>query len=53
MVDGSAFMSSMPRFGLNTPVWNGPRGTNFLDSGCPYYDTYETLDGKYMAMYKA
>ena len=53
MVDGSAYMATMPRFNLNTPAWNGPRGTNFLDSGCPYYDTYETLDGKYMAVYRA
>ncbi len=51
MVDGGAYMASMPRFNLNTPAGNGPRGTNFLDGGCPYYDTYETLDGKYMAVY--
>ena len=24
----------------------GERGTNLLDSGAPFYDTYETQDGK-------
>jgi len=26
------------------------RGDNMLDGGAPYYDTYETKDGKYMAV---
>ncbi|KAK3639171.1 hypothetical protein LTR56_008762 [Elasticomyces elasticus] len=50
MVDGSAFMASMPRFAAKTPTWGAPRGTNMLDGGSPYYDTYETKDGKYMAV---
>ncbi|KAK3707771.1 hypothetical protein LTR37_011948 [Vermiconidia calcicola] len=50
MVDGSAFMATMPRLATKYPVWSGPRGTNQLDGGCPYYDTYETKDGKYMAV---
>jgi alpha-methylacyl-CoA racemase len=50
MVDGSAHLASMPRFGTKNPVWSGPRGTNMLDGGCPYYDTYETKDGKYFAL---
>jgi len=25
------------------------RGTNLLDSGCPFYDVYECTDGKYIA----
>lgn len=50
MVDGSAHLASMPRFARNGPMWNGPRGTNVLDGGCPYYDTYETSDGQYMAV---
>ena len=31
-------------------VWPGPRGTNLLDGGAPFYDTYETADGKYVAV---
>jgi alpha-methylacyl-CoA racemase len=50
MVDGSAVLATMPRMGQKLPIWNGPRGTNTLDGGCPYYDTYETMDGKYMAV---
>ena len=50
MVDGSAALVTMPRMGLNNPVWNGPRGTNLLDGGAPFYDTYETSDGGYMAV---
>ena len=50
MVDGSAYLATMPRLGLKLPVWSDPRGTNVLDGGNPYYDTYETKDGKYMAV---
>ncbi len=50
MVDGSAFMATMPRLATKFPVWGGERGTNQLDGGCPYYDTYETKDGGFMAV---
>ncbi|RFU35258.1 hypothetical protein B7463_g1056, partial [Scytalidium lignicola] len=50
MVDGSAYLATLPRLLLKTPSWSQPRGENLLDGGCPYYDTYETKDGKYMAV---
>lgn len=50
MVDGAGYMASMPRFGTKTPMWDGKRGENVLDGGCPYYDTYETGDGGWMAV---
>lgn len=50
MVDGSGYLASFPRFALKTPMGNQPRGQNMLDSGCPFYDTYETRDGGYMAV---
>jgi len=50
MVDGSAYLATFPRLLLNTPMWNKPRGENVLDGGCPWYDTYETKDGKFMAV---
>lgn len=50
MVDGSSYLMTFPRLAYQTPAWNHPRGENLLDSGCPYYDTYETKDGKYMAI---
>ncbi|KAG5924102.1 hypothetical protein E4U42_004742 [Claviceps africana] len=27
-----------------------PRGANLLDGGCPFYDTYETRDGRFLAV---
>ncbi|KAM5374742.1 hypothetical protein ACJZ2D_006386 [Fusarium nematophilum] len=50
MVDGSAFIATSPRLNLKTPLWANPRGMNLLDGGCPYYATYETSDGSYMAV---
>lgn len=31
-------------------MWEAPRGQNMLDAGAPFYDTYETADGEYMAV---
>jgi alpha-methylacyl-CoA racemase len=50
MVDGSNILATMPRLGLKTEVWSAERGTNMLDGGAPFYGTYETRDGKYMAV---
>lgn len=50
MVDGSSYLTTFPRLLLGTPMWDQPRGENVLDSGCPWYDTYRTKDGKYMAV---
>jgi alpha-methylacyl-CoA racemase len=50
MVDGSAVLATMPRLGLKTEVWKRERGTNMLDGGAPFYDTYETRDARYMAV---
>jgi len=52
MVDGSAHISAWPRllYNAGVPLWNRPRGTNMLDGGSPFYDTYETKDGKFMAV---
>lgn len=50
MVDGSAVLATMPRLGLKNDVWKRERGTNMLDGGAPFYDTYETSDGKFMAV---
>jgi alpha-methylacyl-CoA racemase len=50
MVDGSAYLATFPRMLMKTPMWDRPRGENQLDGGCPFYDTYETRDGKFMAV---
>ncbi|TVY23999.1 Isopenicillin N epimerase component [Lachnellula hyalina] len=50
MVDGSSYLVTFPRMLMVTPTWNRPRGENLLDGGSPFYDAYETKDGKYMAV---
>ncbi|KAK1760506.1 CoA-transferase family III domain-containing protein [Echria macrotheca] len=50
MVDGVSYLATFPRFALKTPVGAAPRGENLLDGGCPYYDSYVTADGGYMAV---
>jgi len=50
MVDGAALLTTSLH-GLNASgVWGAPRGENLLDGGAPFYDTYETADGKYVAV---
>ncbi|RJL34680.1 CaiB/BaiF CoA transferase family protein [Bailinhaonella thermotolerans] len=49
MVDGAAVLFSMFFSGAIGGGW-GPRGTNLLDTGSPVYDTYETADGRYVAV---
>jgi alpha-methylacyl-CoA racemase len=31
-------------------LWDGPRGTNLLDTGAPFYDSYRCADGGYLAV---
>lgn len=50
MVDGASYLTTFPRMGLKTPMGDKPRGENSLDGGCPWYDTYETKDGKYISV---
>jgi alpha-methylacyl-CoA racemase len=50
MVDGTLALSHMIWSFRGQGVWSDERGVNMLDTGAPYYDTYETADGKYMAV---
>ena len=50
MVDGSSVLMQMMWGFRATGMWSDVRGTNMLDTGAPYYDTYETADGKYVAV---
>ena len=50
MVDGSAILMSM-MWGLKKiGAWNEALGVNFLDTGAPFYDTYETADSKFISL---
>lgn len=50
MVDGSALLTAGLHGLRNIGVWNKGRGENMLDGGAPFYDTYETADGRYVAV---
>jgi alpha-methylacyl-CoA racemase len=50
MVDGSATLMTM-MWGLRSiGFWEDALGTNVLDTGAPFYDTYETADGKFVSV---
>jgi alpha-methylacyl-CoA racemase len=50
MVDGSALLSSF-LYGLRAAgAWQDARGANLVDGGAPFYDTYQTADGQYVAV---
>jgi alpha-methylacyl-CoA racemase len=50
MVDGASLLATMFSGMLASGQWSEARGANALDSGAPWYDTYETRDGKYVAV---
>lgn len=50
MVEGAALLSTFVHGMRAAGRWNGPRGTNLLDSGAPFYDTYETSDARFVSV---
>ncbi len=50
MVDGAASLTSIFYGLFAAGAWGELRGENLLDGGAPYYDTYETADGKYVSV---
>ncbi|MFC0507762.1 CaiB/BaiF CoA transferase family protein [Micromonospora costi] len=50
MVDGSALLTAFLHGMLSTGLWSAPRGRNLLDGGAPFYDTYRTADGGFVAV---
>lgn len=50
MVDGSSVLIQMMWQMRSSGMWTDARGTNLLDGGAPYYDTYECADGRYVAV---
>jgi len=49
MVDGSAVLMAIFH-GAMLAGWWKERGTNLLDTGAPFYDVYETKDGRYVSI---
>jgi alpha-methylacyl-CoA racemase len=50
MVDGSALLTAFIHGLRAAGRWQDSRGTNLLDGGAPFYDTYATADGRYIAV---
>ena len=50
MVDGAATLMGFFHSMVSMGVWSEERGTNLLDTGAHFYDTYETSDGKYISL---
>ncbi|MEG3630266.1 CaiB/BaiF CoA transferase family protein [Streptomyces poriticola] len=50
IVDGAAHLSAMIHGMLAAGGWQDRRAANLLDGGCPFYGTYQTADGQYMAV---
>src|SRR5207302_9831525 len=50
MIDGSSMLIQMMWSMRSMGMWSDARGTNMLDGGAPYYDTYECADGRYVAV---
>ena len=50
MVDGASSLLAMTQSFRSNGIWRDERGANLLDGGTPFYRTYETSDGKYMAV---
>jgi len=50
MVDGSATLMALMYGMYSHGGWKDERGVNVLDTGSPWYNTYETKDGKWLAV---
>lgn len=50
MVDGSSLLMSMVHEDRARGSWTDERGTNYLDTGAPWYDVYECADGWHVSV---
>ncbi len=50
IVDGSAHLNAMLASMIAGGGWREQRAVNLLDGGMPFYDIYETSDGRHMAV---
>lgn len=50
MIDGAASLTTALHYLRHVGIWKDGHGTNWFDTGAPWYDVYETADGKYMAV---
>ena len=50
MVDGAATLATFMYGAAKTGGWKDERGSNVIDGGAHFYDTYETRDGRYISV---
>ena len=50
IVDGTASLMTMFQAFAQMGAWTGERGVNLLDGGAPFYDVYETSDGRHVSI---
>ena len=50
MVDGSATLMALMYGMFSQGSWKDERGVNVLDTGAPWYNTYRTKDGRWLAV---
>jgi alpha-methylacyl-CoA racemase len=50
MTEGASLLMSMFWGMVAERDWNAERGTNLIDTGAHFYDTYETRDGRFIAI---
>ena len=50
ITDGSAVLTAMLYGLVAQGRWSTTPGTNFADTGAPYYEVYQTADGKHVAV---
>ncbi|HZN19453.1 MAG TPA: CoA transferase, partial [Micromonosporaceae bacterium] len=50
ILDGSALLATQLYALLHAGLWRDERGTNLLDGTAPHYGTYQTADGRYLAV---
>jgi alpha-methylacyl-CoA racemase len=50
MVEGASLLAAMFSGFLAANTWSEERGANILDTGAPWYNVYETQDGKYVSI---
>jgi alpha-methylacyl-CoA racemase len=50
MVEGASLLATMFHGMQATGTWSGDRSANLLDGGAPFYRSYETSDGRYVAV---
>jgi alpha-methylacyl-CoA racemase len=50
MIDAASLLMTQFHGRRLNGTWHDERGTNYLDSGAPFYDVYETSDGRWVSV---